>query len=155
MTEEQDLEFSPISTGSMTEIPPDAPAGEWVAEAKVKPSKTQKDGRPMLIVEWTIREARDPFQEEHIGKRVTDFIVFWDEKDKASRMAKVRMREMCTSLGIESPDTSSFTEGNWGSMRPFIEALEAGTHTIFTKVETSKAGEQRAVVTYTRPKPRF
>lgn len=155
MPEEQDLEFSPISTGSMTEIPPDAPAGEWLAEAKVKPSKTQKDGRPMLIVEWTIRGACDPNLEEHVGKRVTDFIVFWDEKDKASRMAKVRMREMCVALKLESPDTSSFEDGNWSSMRPFIEALEGGTHTIFTKVETSKAGEQRAVVSYTRPKPRF
>ena len=88
------VQFTPVETGDMSEIPPDAPAGEWEAVCKVRQGKTSKDSFPMLILEWKLTDAITDGNEDHVGAKVTDFVVFFPSTHAASKMSKIRLKKI-------------------------------------------------------------
>lgn len=144
--------FTPVRTGDVSKLAPDLPAGEWVASAKVKCMQTKNDGFPMLLIEWRVLEAAADENQSYVGAKVSDFVTFFPEEHRATKMARLRLKGLVEGLGLgEFPDTTSLAEGSWDSVQPFIAKLESGSHTIFTKVRVEKSGEQKAEVLYRRP----
>lgn len=144
------VQFAPVNTGDMTEIPPDLPAGGWEATCSVKKAKTSKDSFPMLILEWKTTEALTDGNEDFVGAKVADFLVFFPATHKASRMGKVRLKGMCEALGIEIPAITKIA--SWDDLGEFIAELDGLKSTIYTTVEERKdTGELVAKVRYTAP----
>jgi hypothetical protein len=138
----------------MSEIPPDLPAGTWEAACNVKKSKTSKDSYPMLVLEWRTTEALTDGNEDYVGGRVSDFVVFFPNTHKASRMSKIRLKKMCEALDIEIPSITKIT--SWDDLSGFINCLEGLKATIYTTVEERKdTGELVAKVRYDAPGSSF
>jgi hypothetical protein len=156
---EKTMEFTPIDTGDMSEIPPDAPAGSWTASAAVTKSKTSKDGYPMLKVEWTLETATGDNadgNEAFEGARVTDFVVFFPATHRGAKMSRLRLRSICEALQCELPKTDSLSKGSWSDVMPFIADLDGAKTAIYTVVsENKETGEKQTQVRYQDPtKPR-
>ncbi len=150
----QVVQFQQVDTGDMNEIPPDLPAGTWTATCSVKKLATSKDKFPMLCLEWKTSEALTDGNEDHVGSRASDFIVFWPAAHKASRMAKTRLKSMCEALGIDVPSATKLS--SWDDISDFIAELDGLQATIYTVVETRKdTGEQVSKVLYKQPGSSF
>lgn len=144
------VQFTPVNTGNMSEIPPDLPAGTWEATCSVKKSKTAKDGFPMLILEWKTTEAMTDGNEDHVGARATDFVTFFPSSHKASKMSKIRLRTMCEALGIEMPTATHVN--SWDDLAEFIAELDGCKATIYTLVtERKDNGQLTTTVLYRAP----
>lgn len=144
------VQFAKVETGNMSEVPPDAPDGEWVAQAKVKIMATAKDSYPMLCIDWKLLEANTDGNENAVGGKVSEFLVFFPSNHQASRMSKIRMRDMCRGLEIEPPTFTSIESPD--DLAEFVEAIEADKHTIWTKSSPDKkTGELRTEVKYLKP----
>lgn len=147
---EKTVAFAPIETGDLSEIPPDAPAGAWRAKSSVKKAATSKDNYPMLIIEWSLLEALTDGNEDAVGGRVADFVTFFPENHKASRMSKMRLKAMCEALNVELPSISAIK--SWADLEPLIDALSGLEAEIWTKLEERKdTGEKQTKVCYTEP----
>lgn len=145
-----EVEFTPVDTGNMSEIPPDAPAGGWEGLLSVKKSKTSKDGFPMLILEWRLTEANEDENESYVGGKVTDFLTFFPKTHPATRMQRQKMLELCTLLGVDVPEVTSIK--SWADIQDFIDSLEGAKAPIFTKVAPRKdTGAMATSVYYTKP----
>ncbi len=144
------VQFTPVNTGDMQEIPPDLPAGEWEATCSVKKLKTAKDGYPMLCLEWRTTEALTEGNEDYVGAKASDFVVFWPSSAPASRMSKIRLKAMCTALNIGVPTTTKLKD--WEDITDFLGELEGLKGTIYTSVDTRKdTGEQVTKISYNPP----
>lgn len=140
------VDFQQVDCGDMSEIPPDLPAGEWTAVCAVKKSATSKDKFPMLILEWKTLESNDDANEEFVGGRSSDFLVFYPASHRATRMQRQRMRTMCEALGLEVPAATSIR--TWDDLGEFIAELDGKKATIYTTVQTGKDGERRTRIEY-------
>lgn len=144
------VQFQSVNTGDLSDIPPDLPAGEWQATCAVKKLATSKDKYPMLALEWKTTEANTDGNEEAVGGRVTDFIVFYPANHRASRMGKLRLKEVCEALDIEIPTIKAVK--SWDDLADLIDALEGTSAVIYTTVEADKTtGEQRSKIRYSAP----
>lgn len=145
-------DFTPVDCGDMNDIPPDLPAGEWEALCAVKKSKTAKDGFPMLVLEWRTTAVADGNEdnENYVGARATDFVTFFPASHKATRMARVRLQQMCKALNVEMPKAQKLS--SWDDVADFIASLEGLKANIWTSVETRKdTGAQVTKVHYAPP----
>ena len=103
------LEFAPIDTGDLTELPPDAPDGEWVAVLKPK-AGLNKEGLPRIILEWTLEEACTDGNEDFVGGTVTDwFLVFYPARHKNSKNGRRNLRAVCDACEVEVPVLQTVT----------------------------------------------
>ncbi len=144
------VQFTPVSTGDMKEIPPDLPAGSWNAQCSVKKAKTARDSFPMLILEWKTLEDLTGDNEDHVGGKSADFVVFYPQNAPASRMSKIRLKGMCTALGIAVPEAMKIS--SWDDIADFIDELEGLKATIYTTVVTRKdTGETVTKIEYLEP----
>ncbi len=144
------VQFTPVNTGDMSEIPPDLPPGEWTAECSLKKSKTSNGGYPMLIAEWKTLEALTDGNEDHVGAKAADFIVFFPSNHKASRMTKIRFKKMCEALKIDVPAITKLN--SWDDIADFIEELDGLKATVYTTVEERKdTGELVSKISYVKP----
>ncbi len=148
------VQFTAVDTGDMSEIPPDLPAGKWLATCSVKKMATSKDKYPMLVLEWVTSEALTDGNEGFEGARAADFLVFWPASNKNARRAKQGLKTMCEALGISVPTATSLK--SWDDIGEFIAELDGLQATIYTIVETRKDnGEQRTKVLYKQPGSSF
>lgn len=153
---ENNVEFTPVETGDMTKIPLEANNGEWVVSAKVKKSKTQKDGYPMLIIEYRLLEANTDGNEFQTGGRVSEFVNFPPRQANNYRMACQQIATIAAMAGTEVPSTASLANGSWSDLEPFIEAIEANKHTIWTKAKKrTDTGEDVVTVLHKNPSNRL
>jgi hypothetical protein len=143
------VEFTPIETGDMSKIPPAAPAGAWVAVAKVKQAATKDANLPMLIIEWKLVESKDG-HEDDVGKSVADFLVFRPATDPNVRMSREQLKRMCEALDIEVPSVTRIE--SWDDLSDFIEALEGLKANVWTvQKKNAKTGEIQVSIQYTAP----
>ncbi len=148
------VQFTPVSTGDMQEIPPDLPAGKWLATCSPKKAKTSKDGYPMLILEWKTEEALTDGNEDYAGAKAADFVVFFPQSAPASRMSKIRLKAMCTALGIDVPSATKID--SWDDLADFVDALTGLKAEVYTTVEERKdTGEQVTKISYKEPGSKF
>lgn len=150
----QVVSFQPVDCGDMSEIPPDLPKGAWTATCAVKKLATAKDKYPMLALEWKTSEALTDGNEDFVGNRATDFVVFWPSAHKASRIAKQRFKTLCSALDLATPELPNGIK-SWDDLGDFIAELDGLQATIYTSIETGKDGVQRTKVSYTAPGTTF
>ncbi len=147
------VQFTPVSTGDLKEIPPDLPAGAWTATCKVKRAATNANKHPMLILNWKTTEDLTGDNENAVGQSCTDFVVFSPSNSAGSRMGKIKFKAMCEALDIEIPaSTKSLEKGSWDDLEDLISALDGCSATIYTSVTNRKdTGEATTNVKYTEP----
>ena len=143
----------------VTEIAPDAPAGEWEAtiprgECKVQPTK--EDHYPMLIVPIRLdktEEEGDEF-EKALGAKLSVMIVFFgNEKARAARMSKLRLRQLCETADIDLDLIPKSLKDPENDLEPLIRALEGKKIKVWTKLTTRKdTGEITTEVLLANPK---
>jgi hypothetical protein len=144
------VEFTPIETGDMSSIPPDAPAGEWQAVAKVKLTKTSKENLPMIVIDWKLTEALTEGNDDHVGARVSDFLVFRAATDPYVKMSRQQLKAMCDALKIDPPNVTAIrTADDLAEFMSQIEGLKSKIWTILQ--EDKRTGEMRTSVRYTAP----
>ena len=150
---EKQMNFSPVETGDMTEVPPDLPVGHWTARCVVKPvvGKPEKGSYPGLILEWEATEDLKGGNESFVGASSSDYIGLYPAEDQRAKMQKVKTKQLCDGLNIAPPDTSSLADGTLASLVPFVEELEGSLYQIWTTVETDKEGVSRTRIHYTAP----
>lgn len=149
----QQVQFTPVDTGDMSDIPPDLPAGSWDAVCKVTRAATSKDKYPMLKLEWKTTESHTDGNEDFVGKRCYDNVIF-PERTRAGyfRAQARRLKQLCDLLGLEVPSTASLKKGSWSDLDDFIAELDGATARIHTYIEVDKeSGENRTQVRYTEP----
>lgn len=139
--------FAPIDF-DIEQLPPDAPAGAWQASATTKISKTSKDSFPMIIVDWELESAYDDENEQFVGARVSDFLVFFPEGHKASKMGKIRIRGLCDKLGISRSLIPTHIATS-DDLTEFCAAIDGQKADIWTAVKTEKDKQSGEMVTRT------
>lgn len=143
------LEFTPLEMGNMAEIPPDAPDGKWIARIEVK-KKLSAKGAPMLILENHLQEALTPGNENHVGKKVSRFLVIRGASDPHVKMFRADVKEIAEATGV-SPSFEQFSR--WSDADDYVRGLEANLVTCWTKNKKDKeTGELRTEVSYRAPK---
>ena len=146
-----EIQFTRVETGNMSEIPPDAPEGQWVASFKVKVAKTQKDGYPMLIVDAHLEEALTEGNENHVGSKVSEFLVFFPNTHNAVKMSRLRLRDFCAALKISLPAITAIEKAS--DFDDFIRDVESNKACVWTKHESDKqTGEVRTKLLFTAPR---
>ena len=144
------VEFTPVDCGDMSEIPPDLPAGQWLAVCSVEKKVTNKDKYPMLKLTWKTVEALTDGNENYAGAKCFDWITFFPATHAATRMTRLRLKDMCAALKITIPATTSIQ--SWEDLAGFIEELDGMQAHIWTTVEIRKdTGEEVTKVRYTAP----
>ena len=148
------LAFTPVDF-DIEQLPPDAPAGAWQAVAMTKVAKTAKDSFPMLIVDWELESAYEDENEQFVGTRVSDFLVFFPEGHKASKMGKIRIRGLCDKLGIARSliPTHIATSDDLAEFQAAIDGQKADIWTVIEKSKDKQSGEEviRTAVKYRAP----
>jgi hypothetical protein len=150
MSTEKVVEFTPIETGNMSEIPPDAPEGGWTGLLAVKKGATAKDSFPMLILEWQLVSANEDENEDAVGGKLADFLCFFPERHKGAGMARQKLRDLCLSLKVDVPSTTSIK--SWADIQDFIDEIDGQRAPIYTRHKVDKkTGQLRTEVAYTPP----
>lgn len=144
------MDFKPVDYDQKN-IPPDAPAGEWTATCSVKKSKTSKDNYPMLILEWKITEAADEVNESFVGASTSDFVTFFPEGHRASKMGKLKVKALCEHMEIDL-DVIPTRIASYDDLADLIAGLDGQSATIWTIVrDRSDTGEKVTEIRYSKP----
>lgn len=125
-------------------IPPDAPAGEWVATMKVT-KEYDKENYPRLKINFKLEETTDEDNESFLNATVTDWITFYDDDHKNNRFSKLRLRDLAAAMDLDL-DIIPTKLTSWADLKELISALDGEKITIWTTVK-----DDRANVRYTDP----
>ena len=150
---DKSLNFTPVETGKMTEIPPDLPAGHWEVSIKVK-NNVSADGIPRIFLEYTAQADLTGEHDEFVGASCSEMIGFYPASDgQRAKMSKIRVKAICEAWpDVPEPDTESLASGDWSSLEPFVEALEANQREIWTSLaKPDKNGIVRTNIHQTEP----
>lgn len=129
---------------NIDEIAPDAPAGEWevsIPRGKCKVQPTKEDRYPMLIVPIRLdkTEETDEVYEKALGAELSAMIVFFgDEKARAARMSKLRLRQLCEAADVDLDVVPKEIDDPENDLEPLIRALEGKKFTAWTVLQTRK-----------------
>jgi hypothetical protein len=146
-----ELQFTPVETGDMREIPPDAPEGHWIASFKTKVTATSKDKFPMIIIDARLEEALTDGNENHVGSKVSEFVVFRPSNHNASKMSRIQLRAICAALKIDVPAITVIRSAE--DLAEFCAAIEENRAQVWTKHESDKiTGEVRTKLLFTAPR---
>jgi hypothetical protein len=126
------------------EIAPDAPAGEWsvsIPRGKCKVQPTKEDRYPMLIVpvrlDGTVEE--DDMYTKALGTELSTMIVFFgDEKARAARMSKLRLRQLCEAADVDLDVIPKELNDPENDLEDLIRGLEGKKFTAWTRLTTRK-----------------
>ena len=150
----QELDFTPVETGDMSTIPPDAPPGQWVAGFKCTIRRTNKDGFPMVVIEAYLQEALTEGNEYAIGSKVADFLTFFPVGHRGFKMGVRRLHDWCGALKIAVPTLTRITTAS--DLQPLVDAIEENRAVIWTEHEKDKTtGEIRTKIAFAPPKGQF
>jgi len=144
------VQCTPVETGNMSEIPPDAPEGAWVARATVKNESNKKSGFPQLVITWKLAEALTDGNEDFVGSKVREWHIFYPARHEHSRMGKIKFKALCEAAGLDIPTISS--PFDWADLADFVTELEATDVKLWTYLQTDKqTGEKRTQISFNPP----
>lgn len=147
-----DFEFAPIVPSDPTIRVPDVPAGGWEARAHVRKGKSKEAGKPQLQIRWQLSSCHEEDNKASEGRSAFDRVTFFSPGEKGYDVNMRTIRDMTAAFGLPKPDLTSFAQGKWDSLEPWIAALEASDFTVFTVNEQSKDGDVWTRVRYTKPR---
>lgn len=146
-----ELQFSPVEVGDMSEIPPDAPEGQWITSQKVTVRSTQKDNLPMLVIDFKLEEALTDGNEAFVGSKVTKFLVVRGAADPYVKMFRQDLADLCSGLKIEVPRFTTLRSAS--DFDEFIAEVEGNRGVAYTKHKADKkTGEVRTEITFRAPR---
>jgi hypothetical protein len=144
MARNQQHEQTPVDDDSydVSEIPPEAPEGKWLATPKAELKKSSK-GWPMIQINWKLDEALTDGNEDAVGGRLADYLVWLPKDSGGYRLSLQRIQALCTHLQIPTK----------GSRQELSDAInDAGQSEIWTLHRTDKTtGEVQTQVAYRQP----
>ena len=147
---QQELQFSPVEMGNLSEIPPDAPEGEWVASCSVKISQTSKEPKlPMFIIEYKLEECLTEANAEwQLPTRVSKFLVFRGKTDQYVKMFRQDLAAICEGHGIPVPAIPQIKSA--ADLQPLADELMANRLVVRTKLgkPDKQTGEKRTEIFY-------
>lgn len=149
------MEFKPVKF-DVTEIAPDAPAGEWsmsIPRGKCKIQGTNKDNLPMIIVPIRLDKTEEDGEEfeKALGTELSTFLVFGGATTRGERMSKLRIRQFCEILEIDLDDVPKDIESS-DDLEPFVKLIEGKKFTAWTKLtERKDTGETVTDVIFVDP----
>lgn len=157
-TNQKKMEYKKVSF-DVNEIAPDAPAGEWrvsIPRGKCKVQPTKDDHYPMLIVPIRL-DSTDEDEEVFTKALATELSVmivfFGDEKARAARMSKLRLRQLCEAADVDLDIVPKELDDPENDLEPLIRALEGSKFTAWTVLNTRKdTGEVVTEVRFQDPK---
>lgn len=116
-------DFQAVDMGNTSEVPPEAPPGEWLSIASAKPRKNGKTGRPMLIIDLTLDKALTDGNETFVGARVSAFIncIPKNEDPRQHRMNIETLHAVCAAADVPVPEDFGRTPE---SLQDLADALE-------------------------------
>lgn len=142
----------------VNEIAPDAPVGEWmvsIPRGKCKVQPTKEDHYPMLIVPVRLDKTEEEGEEfeKALGTELSTMIVFFgDEKARAARMSKLRLRQLCEAADIDLDVIPKKLTDPENDLEPLIRALEGKKFPAWTKHNTRKdTGETVTDLLFQKP----
>lgn len=144
----------------VNEIAPDAPEGEWKASiprGKCKVQPTKEDRYPMIIIPVRLDKTDEEGANyaKALGTELSAMVVFFDdEKAKAARMSKLRLRQICEALDIDLDLIPKEITDPDNDLEPLIRALEGQKNfTVWTKHQTRRdTGEVVTELLFNNPK---
>lgn len=128
----------------VNEIAPDAPAGAWgasIPRGKCKVQPTKEDRYPMLIVPIRLdsTEDDDDAHQKALATELSLMIVFFgDEKARAARLSKLRLRQLCEAADVDLDVIPKELTDPENDLEPLIRALEGKKFPVWTKLSTRK-----------------
>lgn len=137
------LQYRKVSF-DVTEIAPDAPAGEWqvsIPRGKCKVQPTQKDNYPMLIVAVRLDSTEEEGEEfeKALGVELPTFLVFGSNTTRGERLNKIRVQQLCKAADVDlDVIPKEIGEDPENELEPLIRALEGAKFTAWTKLQTRK-----------------
>lgn len=147
---QQELQFSPVEMGDLSEIPPDAPDGDWVASVNVKIGQTSKEPKlPMFYIEYKLEECLTPENEGfQLPTRTTKFLVFRGKTDPYVKMFRQDLKTICDGHGIPVPNIPAIKSS--ADLQPFADELMANRLVVRTKLgkPDKQTGERRTEIFY-------
>jgi hypothetical protein len=144
-------------TFDVTEIVPDAPAGEWMAtipRGKCKVQPTKEDRFPMVIVPVRLESTQEegPEYQKALGAELSVFLVFGGKTPKGENMGKLRIRQLCEAADVDLDVIPKDIDDPESDLEPLIRALEGKKFTCWTKVVPRKdTGELSTEVSFQDP----
>lgn len=138
------MEYKQVSNFDVNEIAPDAPAGEWgvsIPRGKCKVQPTKEEHYPMLIVPVRLDKTEEEGEEftKALGSELSAMIVFFgDEKPRAARMSKLRLRQLCEAAEVDLDVIPKKLTDPENDLEPLIRALEGKKFKAWTKLQTRK-----------------
>src|SRR5882762_7902706 len=145
-----EIQFTPIELGDQSEIPPDAPEGQWVTSQRVKFQLSQK-GSPMLVIDFKLEEALTEGNEFAVGSKVTKFLVIRGASDQYVKMYRQDLADLCEGLKIQVPRFTSAKSS--ADFSDFINEVEGVKGTPWTKHKTDKVtSEVRTEISFRAPR---
>jgi hypothetical protein len=132
-------------TYDINEIAPDAPEGAWTASiprGKIKIQPTKEDRYPMLIIPLRLDkyegEEEGEVFDKALGTELSLMVVFFgDEKAKAARMGKLRLRQLCEATDVDL-DVVPKKITSEEDLADLVSALEGKKLPIWTKHNVRK-----------------
>jgi hypothetical protein len=147
-----EIQFTPVEVGDMSEIPPDAPEGQWVTSQKAK-FRLSNAGSPMLVIDFQLDEALTEGNEEFAGKRkkVTKFLVIRGANDPYVKMFRQDLADICEGLKISVPRFATLSSS--ADFDEFIAEVESTKGVFWTRSkQDKKTGEVRTEITARAPR---
>lgn len=155
--QDKKMQYKPVSF-DVNEIAPDAPAGEWkvsIPRGKCKVQPTKEDHYPMLIVPVRLdaTEEEDEVFQKALGTELSSMIVFFgDEKARAARMTKIRLRQLCEAADVDLDVIPKKLNDPPNDLEPLIKALEGSKFTAWTRLTVRKdTGETVTELVFQNP----
>lgn len=144
---QQELQFTPVEVGNMSEIPPDAPDGEYVASLKATLRASSK-GDPMFVLEYKLEESLTEGNESfQLPARVTKFLVIRGADHQYVKMYRQDLAAICAGHGIPVPKFTRIAGAD--DVAEFINDLTANRVVVRTKnVKDKTTGEVRTNIVY-------
>jgi len=150
------MEFKEVKF-DVTQITPDAPAGEWevsIPRGKCKIQGTKEDNLPMIIVPIRLDKTEEEGEEfqKALGAVISTFLVFGGKNSVAERMSKVRIRQLCEAAGIDLDEVPKVIRSA-DDLAGFVNLLEGKRFTAWTRLtERKDTGETVTDLMFTPPK---
>jgi hypothetical protein len=151
------MKFRAIDNFDHTDLPPDLPEGKWDFVIKKATARSTKSNDPMVSLVLEVTKAHDDEHEALVGKTVDDMVIFYDdqaqpERTRASKMQKVRMRQICEAFELETDIIPTSISEDGHELFEYAEALQGAQGTAWTTVRTdTETNESRTNVLYAEP----
>ncbi len=161
-TTETRIEFPPISGYDASEIPPVAPAGQWVGLFSVVKKSLAKDKQngdvpsfPMLTLKVKLESAEDADNESYVGAELNEWLIIYPNGHKNQRQAKEKMEAVAAALGFATKDVIPRSITSLDDLNDLVAAIDGQRAAVWTWIKEDKNTHEKVTqLAFAAPKSR-